>query len=99
MTDDAATSLRLVQTCGACPEQYDVFHKDGEQIGYLRLRHGYFRAEYTPTGETVYSAQPKGDGLFETDEREFYLRSALEALKTRHQTELGLQDPHGGLFT
>ena len=33
--------LKLVLTCGACPEQYDAF--DGErQVGYLRLRHGHF---------------------------------------------------------
>ena len=35
----------LVRTCYACPEQYDVFFHDF-QIGYLRLRHGNFTAEY-----------------------------------------------------
>lgn len=54
--------LRLVLTCHACPEQYDVYLGD-KLIGYMRLRHGYFRAEY-PVGNVVYTASPRGDGLF-----------------------------------
>lgn len=70
----------LVLTCSACPEQYDVFLGD-EQVGYLRLRHGSFRAD-TPHcgGETVYRAEPVGDGIFETAERERYLIEAVEAI-------------------
>lgn len=70
----------LVETCGACPEQYDVF-KGGSQVGYLRLRHGYFRAE-TPDcgGVTVYSANPEGDGIFEDWERDNHLSLAIEAI-------------------
>ncbi len=30
--------VRLVQTCFACPEQYDAFIGE-EKAGYLRLRH------------------------------------------------------------
>lgn len=71
--------LELVQTCGACPEQYDVLDGEGKNIGYLRLRHGSFRAEYM--GETVYTANPRGDGLFEEDERNFYLNRAVAAIK------------------
>ena len=37
--------IKLIQTCGACPEQYDAFIGE-EQVGYLRLRHGYFRWQY-----------------------------------------------------
>ena len=45
-------------TCAASPEQYDVF-KDGQQIGYLRLRHGEFIAEYGACdGPEVFSAKP-----------------------------------------
>jgi hypothetical protein len=76
--------LRLVQTCGACPEQYDVYYDEDENskseypIGYMRLRHGMFRAEYK--GDVVYRAEPRGDGLFEWDERSRYLNEACKAI-------------------
>lgn len=74
--------LRLVCTCGACPEQYDVFSKTGDKVGYLRLRHGHFRADVPDAGdETVYEAHPKGDGVFEPEERMQYLTEAVEAIK------------------
>lgn len=74
----------LDQTCGACPEQYDVY-KDGKQVGYLRLRHGTFRADYPDCGgDTVYSANPKGDGIFDDDkERDFHIGNALLAIQER----------------
>ena len=76
----------LVQTCGACPEQYDVF-KDGALVGYLRLRHGYFTAQYPDVrGTIIYEAQPKGDGIFEPDERELYLKAAINAIHTYIKT-------------
>jgi hypothetical protein len=72
--------IRLVQTCGACPEQYDAFIGD-KQVGYLRLRHGYFRVDYPDCGiKTVYEANPKGDGIFTPDEREYYLNEAKKAI-------------------
>jgi hypothetical protein len=72
---------RLVKTCGACPEQYDVF-LGTEQVGYLRLRHGYFRADYPGCGhETVYEAHTRGDGCFNDDEeRDLHLTRAIEAI-------------------
>lgn len=74
--------LRLVCTCSACPEQYDVFSKTGDKVGYLRLRHGVFRADVPDAGdETVYEAEPKGDGVFEPEERTQYLTEAVEAIK------------------
>ncbi len=69
--------IELVETCGACPEQYDAYFK-GENVGYLRLRHGFFRAEYK--GKTVYSANPVGDGIFEPEERDKYLANARRAI-------------------
>jgi len=74
----------LVQTCGACPEQYDVY-KDGEQVGYLRLRHGYFYAQYPYTGgETVFeTSQCNGDGIFEEEERDYFLTKAIIAIHER----------------
>lgn len=70
----------LEMTCGACPEQYDVF-KDGNQVGYLRLRHGYFYASVPgPGGKRVYNATPIGDGIFEDHERRHYLEEAVNAM-------------------
>jgi len=76
--------ITLRRTCDAYPEQYDVF-ADDVKIGYLRLRHGWFRADYPECGgETVYSAEPNGDGIFDDDERDYYLRFAIDALLRRH---------------
>lgn len=73
-------NFKLEQTCFACPEQYDVY-LDGEQVGYLRLRHGYFRADFPDCGgKTVYTANPNGDGMFDYDEREYYINEALKAI-------------------
>ena len=80
----------LLLTCTACPEQYDVTLDDVADVasggmrpeptvvGYLRLRHGHFRAEAPECGgETVYEAWPKGDGMFDDDERLRHLTSAI----------------------
>ena len=77
--------VRLVMTCSACPEQYDAFIGD-KKIGYLRLRHGHFTVEYPDCGdEMVYTASPDGDGIFNNDERDYYLRFAVDALQRRHR--------------
>lgn len=74
-------TIKLVQTCGACPEQYDAY-LNGERVGYLRLRHGNFYAECpTSGGEEVFRAEPNGDGCFECDERDFYLSQAALAIQ------------------
>lgn len=73
--------LKLVMTCMACPEQYDVFDGD-EQVGYLRLRHGFFSVEVPDCGgELVYQASPEGDGIFEDHERDHHLSMAVKAIK------------------
>ena len=79
--DEEQSNLRLVETCGACPEQYDVF--DGEKlVGYLRLRHGYFQARFGDVdGPVVYDAHTRGDGMFERDEREYHLEKAKSAIR------------------
>lgn len=83
-------TLRYDLTCGACPEQYNVY-LDGLQIGYLRLRHGNFRADYKYCGgETVYFARPKGDGIFDDNERLDYLRKAGKSLLQHHQLQLDI---------
>ena len=77
--------IELKMTCGACPEQYDAFLND-ENIGYLRLRHGYFRAEFK--GKTVYDSYTIGDGCFEYEERNKHLKKAKKAIFKAMEKEL-----------
>lgn|SRR5574343_452731 len=64
----------LKQTCGACPEQYDMLDPDGNTVGYFRLGHGIFRVEYPDVnGKEVLRVQPVGDGIFKDCEREYWL--------------------------
>jgi hypothetical protein len=73
--------VKLFQTCGACPGQYDAYI-DGVMVGYLRLRWGHFTVECPDVnGELVYSSKPEGDGLFAEDEREQELNNATAAIK------------------
>lgn len=74
-------AVELNRTCIAAPEQYDVL-LDGRALGYLRLRHGLFRAHYPdPEGPEVYSASGVGDGVFDSEEiRVRELRSAIVEL-------------------
>lgn len=83
--------LKLIQTCSACPEQYDVYSKD-EHVGYMRLRHGFFYAECN--GIRVYEANPNGDGIFEINERDKYLNEACQAILN----ELSIQEKTENLF-
>lgn len=78
--------LELKMTCGACPEQYDVF-KDGKQVAYYRLRHGEFRVDYPECGgETIYEAEPSGDGIFDDNERLVYLSKAMRQVLLKLKT-------------
>lgn len=80
-------------TCHACPEQYDVFDSRGEQVGYLRLRHGYFAAYFPDSGgECVFSAEPQGDGMFESYERYRYLELAIKAIDAKVKFYAGDQN-------
>ena len=78
----------LKQTCGGCPEQYDAFMDslDGAKVGYLRLRWGEFRVDFPDCGgETIYVASV-GDGwtgAFDDDQRDKYLRFAVDAIERR----------------
>lgn len=86
-----ADMVKLVQTCGAFPEQYDAFVGD-ECVAYLRLRGGYFyvqcphpyldKADHLAsfTSEVVYDADV-GYGEFDTEEqREEELGKAKAAI-------------------
>jgi hypothetical protein len=74
--------FKLILTCGACPEQYDVVNrKTGEKIAYLRLRHGHFYAQYPYDGEIVYANDTIGDGIFDKEERAIHIGKALLAIR------------------
>lgn len=83
--------ITLVMTGGGCPEQYDALIGD-EIIGYLRLRHGSFRAEYLgyPEPKIVCTAEPDGDGSFQEEERTRHLNRACRALIQEYQEHKGL---------
>jgi len=86
-SDQEILGYRLVCTCVACPEQYDVFDAAGAKVGYLRLRHGIFRADVPDVfGETVYSSRPHGDGTFRPEEREIELQNAIAAIHKKVTT-------------
>lgn len=74
----------LQETCGACPEAYDV-SREGDRdnvIGKLRLRHGYFRA--TCYGDEVLeTGECRGDGIFHSDERDKFLTMGVEAIHNK----------------
>jgi len=71
----------LEKTCDACPEQYDVF-LDGEQAGYLRLRHGVFSVKFPDCGGIMLwqTDRPSGDGIFDENEREYFLETAVKLI-------------------
>ena len=72
---------RLQQTCSACPEQYDVYAGE-EQVAYFRLRHGGFTASVPDySGDVVYEAEPQGDGIFDREERVWFLTQAILAVQ------------------
>jgi hypothetical protein len=77
----------LTLTCGSCPEQYDV-ELEGQDVGYLRLRHGLFTAQFPGVeGREVYEAETDGDGNFTDEERDRHLRAAIVAIdKARGET-------------
>jgi hypothetical protein len=75
---DIISEIILEQSCGGCPEAYNAEYR-GEYLGYLRLRWGNFTVD-NKSGVTIFSASPKGDGIFEYGEREFYLTQAKIAL-------------------
>ena len=75
--------FKLIQTCGACPEQYDIYLEDNDKrVGYMRLRHSHFYVNHISTYQTVYNSWVNGDGIFENEqERHKYISLGLEAIK------------------
>lgn len=77
--------VKLVQTCGACPEQYDGYI-NGKQVAYFRLRWGLFTVECPDCeGELVYRHEFNDRllGMFESEEErgEHLTRACEQVLK------------------
>jgi hypothetical protein len=81
------TDIILEQTSVACPEQYNACY-NGRAIGYLRLRHGVFYANYN--GKTVYMTSTIGDGIFDSDERDEHLNKAKKKIAKAYNKEHAL---------
>lgn len=82
------TQLMFKLTCIACPEQYDVL-SGSDVVGYVRLRHGYFRCNRVEGGSiqrdkdvlAMDLPDEDGDGEFADQEtRDFYLDLCARAL-------------------
>lgn len=78
--------LTFKLTCGACPEQYDVFDSAGKQVGYVRLRFGVLRCDVPDCGgPDIYQHSFDNDtwkGVFDSDEeREEHLTAIADAIK------------------
>ena len=91
--------LDFIETCFACPEQYDVFI-NGEQVCYVRLRWGSLYAECPDVGgETVYEASIGNDaGRFKSeDQRQYHLMQIAKAIhkwvKKKYETEADDEEP------
>lgn len=78
--------VELVQTCGACPEQYDMF-LHGELVGYFRLRHSHYTVEMDGNYSGMVLSEeycPGRDaGIFDYEDREAALTRGITAVLNR----------------
>lgn len=79
----------LVQTCRACPEQYDMLLY-GERVGYFRLRHSYYTVEVpgpslNPEDRVLEEDYCPGEdaGIFDPEHRESALLRGIWAVLER----------------
>jgi hypothetical protein len=74
---------KLILTCPAFPEQYDVY-KNNKYIAYLRLRWGHFRIYIIENNEINWNEisfySPKCHGEFLYSERKYYLKMAIQSI-------------------
>lgn len=83
------TTIRLdvtfVQICDECPEQYNAYGPDGNQIGYIRVRWGWCCVWCPDAGsnEEVYAAALKNGwwSFGSNKERKKHLRMAKAAIR------------------
>ncbi len=77
--------LYFNQTSCGCPEQYDVFDEDNNQVGYVRLRHGLITCECPDIGGTeIHNEDLSGfsiDGVLHYDLRPTILSVIANKIK------------------
>lgn len=71
--------MKLVQTCAACPEQYELRTQQDTVIGRLKLRHGRFLAWHGDQLVHMGLFDP-GTGVFTGEERAEHLPFGVAAL-------------------
>lgn len=89
--DKIADNIRLECTCGACPEQYDMFIDD-TQVGYIRYRWGYLACRPCNSdgtidwNNTVFEWEHPDDGwsgIIPDDQRDILLQQCKNAIAKR----------------
>lgn len=79
------------ETCGACPEQYDVTNGRGEPVAYVRLRFGCLTASVpNASGDRIYehTFSDSWMGAFDDDAtRLLHLTAIAKLLKRRARRE------------
>ena len=84
-SSDPGIVYKLRQITDVCPEQWEVFTERGEQVGYIRLRHGRLSCKYPDVnGVEVYShnfVESRSKGCFyDQEERNHYLSECLDEI-------------------
>ena len=86
--DKIADNIRLECTCGACPEQYDMFIDDA-QVGYIRYRWGHLACRPCKSDgtidwdNTVFEWEHPNDGwsgIIPDDQRDTLLQQCKNAV-------------------
>ena len=89
--------INLVRTSFACPQQYKAYMGQ-TQVGYLRLRHGYFRVDYPICGgQTIFEANTIGDGVFDRSEEANMLETAKQAIREKIRSDNQVTNYDGNL--
>lgn len=76
--------LNFINTCKCCPEQYDVYDEDNNQVAYVRLRHGYLsvRCPDADSPEIYGTYGVKGSGEFyDAKERAYFIAEIAKKIK------------------
>lgn len=92
-TDCIVSGYEFRCTCRMYPEQYDVF-KDGQQVAYVRYRHGRFSVEVPDCSDDfVFEADLMDDdaGILLEEERQRYLEKAVLAIENRTEVDAKLR--------